>query len=78
MNCDTPRTDEFIGEQSEWSPAPLKNWPAFARQLEKELNAARAELAAVKLDRDNWKAWGQMQNRDNWKAWGQMQKQEKP
>jgi hypothetical protein len=41
---DTPRTDEFIGEHSEWSPAPRKNWPAFARQLERELNAAQGRI----------------------------------
>ena len=40
MIGDTPRTDEFIGEDSEWSPAKPKNWPAFARQLERELNRA--------------------------------------
>jgi len=50
---DTPRTDEFIGEYSEWSPAPRKNWPAFARTLERELNEAkelikRLEVAAWK------------------------------
>ena len=45
---DTPRTDEFIGEHSEWSPAPRKNWPAFARQLERELNAANAEIQSLK------------------------------
>ncbi len=41
---DTPRTDEFIGEHSEWSPAPRKNLDAFARQLERELNAANDRI----------------------------------
>ena len=41
---DTPRTDEFIGEHSEWSPAPRKNWHAFACQLKRELNAANQRI----------------------------------
>jgi len=40
----TPRTDQFIGEDSEWSPAKPKNWPAFSRQLERELNAANSKI----------------------------------
>ena len=36
----TPMTDAFDGEDSEWSPAKPKNWPAFSRKLERELNAA--------------------------------------
>ena len=47
---DTPRTDEFIGEHSEWSPAPRKNWHAFARKLERELNAANAEIEEKRKD----------------------------
>ena len=47
---DTPRTDEFIGEHSEWSPAPRKNWPAFARQLERELNAANDRIKMLEED----------------------------
>jgi hypothetical protein len=41
---DTPRTDEFDGEYSEWSPAKPQNWPAFARTLERELNAANSKI----------------------------------
>jgi hypothetical protein len=41
---DTPRTDEFDGEYSEWSPAKPQNWPAFARQIERELNTARKRI----------------------------------
>jgi len=41
---DTPRTDEFIGEYSEWSPAKPKNWPAFSRQLERQFNTANDRI----------------------------------
>ena len=44
MVSETPRMDEFIGEHSEWSPAPRKNWHAFARQLERELRTANARI----------------------------------
>ena len=47
---DTPRTDEFIGEHSEWSPAPRKNLDAFARQLERELNAANDRVKRLEED----------------------------
>jgi hypothetical protein len=50
---DTPRTDEFDGEYSEWSPAKPQNWPKFSRQLERELNAANeliVRLQAVTND----------------------------
>ena len=40
----TSMTDAFDGEDSEWSPAKPKNWPAFARQLERELNAAQQRI----------------------------------
>jgi hypothetical protein len=50
----TPRTDEFIGEYSEWSPAPRKNWPAFACILERELNAANSIIRQQQLlDEEN-------------------------
>ncbi len=44
---DTPRTDEFDGEYSEWSPAKPKNWPAFARHLERELAAANRRIESL-------------------------------
>jgi len=50
MISDTPRTDEFIGEYSEWSPAPRKNWPAFSRQLERELYAANERIRMLEED----------------------------
>jgi hypothetical protein len=53
MIQDTPRTDEFIGEHSEWSPAPRKNWPAFARTLERELNAANDFNREIR-ERNEW------------------------
>jgi CRP-like cAMP-binding protein len=49
---DTPRTEEFDGEYSEWSPAKPKNWPAFARQLERELNAANERIHLLIAERD--------------------------
>jgi uncharacterized protein YeaO (DUF488 family) len=49
---DTPRTDEFDGEYSEWSPAKPKNWPAFTRKLERELNAANERIKRLERGGD--------------------------
>ena len=52
MVSDTPRTEEFDGEYSEWSPAKPKNWPAFARQLERELNESNDRIRLLIAERD--------------------------
>lgn len=41
---DTPRTDEFIAESCAWPPVPIRLWPDFARQLERELNGANQRI----------------------------------
>lgn len=46
---DTPRTDEFILQCLRTE----SNWGLLARQLERELNEARAEAAKWKANHDN-------------------------
>lgn len=59
---DTPRTDAAEAEQrAYWNRTTECGWPAFpsdfdfARQLERELSALRAELESVTFQRDEWK-----------------------
>jgi uncharacterized protein YeaO (DUF488 family) len=62
---DTPRTDEFDGEYSEWSPAKPQNWPAFSRKLERELNEANKRIKELEAkvdelelhDLQKWLRW---------------------
>jgi hypothetical protein len=63
---DTPRTDEFIGEYSEWSPAPQKNWPAFARQLERELTTAQERIKRLMEAGDRMDLYASPHDSDKW------------
>jgi len=67
MISDTPRTEEFIGEDSEWSPAKPKNWPAFARQLERELNAANERIKRLEDAGDAMATYAHIIDFKNWK-----------
>lgn len=59
---DTPRTDEFDGEYSEWSPAKPKNWPAFTRKLERELNEANYRIKRLEEAGD----WMRHHSNNDW------------
>lgn len=49
MNTDTPRTDEWLAEEKR-NPriSGLGNWLDYCKTLERELTAAREELADLK------------------------------
>ena len=55
---DTPRTDEFIAESCALPPVPIRLWPDFARQLERELNAANDRIKRLEEAGDAMKASG--------------------
>ena len=53
---DTPRTDEMVAEYDRgWSYADV--FEELCRKLERELTAARAEIAAANDLAETWKTW---------------------